>query len=566
MQGVQAEQHRIVIHYFPEDILFEDPQEFTDPFRYMPHPLVKIAADQVIKRIEADRHLSEGFAEGKMLGVLICRENPEMTDTDPRVCYITAFSGNVSGRGFIEGFVPPIFDLTDPDGYFKTEESRISDINRQIAEIQDSEALKNLKTALKECERNRDEELEAHRIRMQRSKSERDTKRLVSDDPAELAELTRQSQFEKAELRRLKAAWEERVSAVRAELDNHISEITSLKKLRAEMSDMLQDWIFRQYRVHNASGLEISIADIFAASGQVPPGGTGECAAPKLLESAFRNGLRPLAMGEFWYGKSPDTAVRTHGHFYPSCTSKCGPLLGYMLQGLEISNQDIPVGKEPEIIHQDESIIVVGKPGGMPSVPGLDGRLSLQEWLQIKYGAEIHAVHRLDMDTSGIMIFARNQETAIDIRKQFEEHSVRKTYIARLSSPDKCRNFHAAQKSKAYHEPGAKGIIDLPLSADYDERPRQKVDFRQGRPAVTEYVILSSNPDGTIEVLFHPVTGRTHQLRVHAAHTLGLGRPIVGDRLYGGDASDRLHLHARSIELRHPATGERASWECTDIL
>ena len=248
-------------------------------------------------------------------------------------------------------------------------------------------------------------------------------------------------------------------------------------------------------------------------------------------------------MGEFWYGRSPETAVRTHGHFYPSCTSKCGPLLGFMLKGLNIHKEGLQKGISPVIIHEDESLIVVEKPAGMPSVPGLDGRPSLQEWLGERHG-EIHAVHRLDMDTSGVMLFAKTQAAATDLRRQFEEHSVRKTYLARLSACIK-------QLSK-----GDKGAIYLPLSPDYDERPRQKVDPKQGKPAITEYEVADINEDGTIDIVFNPITGRTHQLRVHSAHTLGLGCPIVGDMLYGGDISTRLHLHAYKIKFRHPSDGK----------
>jgi tRNA pseudouridine32 synthase/23S rRNA pseudouridine746 synthase len=248
-------------------------------------------------------------------------------------------------------------------------------------------------------------------------------------------------------------------------------------------------------------------------------------------------------MGEFWYGKSPETAVRTHGHFYPSCTSKCGPLLGFMLKGLRIHKEGPQEDQSPSIIHDDESLIVVEKPAGMPSVPGLDGRQSLQEWLGERY-EEIHAVHRLDMDTSGVMLFAKTQAAAIDLRRQFEEHSVCKTYRARLSA------------CKSTLSKGNMGIIELSLSPDYDERPRQKVDPKHGKPAVTGYEVIEINEDGTIEISFHPVTGRTHQLRVHSAHTLGLGCPIVGDMLYGGDISTRLHLHAYEIQFRHPSDGK----------
>ena len=547
-----------MIHHFQEDILFDGPQGFTDPFRYMSHPLVKVAAEKTIKKIDEDPMLADAFAEGKMLGVLVCKVSDcskraehlpssllcELLQSETAdIVYIAGFSGNVGGRSIIEGFVPPIYDLTDPDGFFKEEEARISGINRKIDEINCSDGFTHLKTQLAEYEAARDKETAEWAEKMQQSKKERAERRDKANDTAELAAITKESQFEKAEFRRMKAGWTERIANIQNQLDEIRKEIADLKKRRAEMSDRLQDWIFRQYIVHNAAGEEISIADLFDSQGLVPPGGTGECAAPKLLEYAYRHNLKPLAMGEFWYGTSPDTAVRTHGHFYPSCTSKCGPLLGFMTKGLNIHQEVFTEGLSPVIIHQDEHLIVVEKPSGMPSVPGLDGRQSLQEWLSSRHG-EIHAVHRLDMDTSGVMLFAKTQNAAIDLRRQFEEHTVRKTYLARLSA---CRK----DISK-----GDKGIIELPLSADYDERPRQKVDTKQGKPAITEYEVIETNDDGTIDIIFHPVTGRTHQLRVHSAHTLGLGCPIVGDMLYGGDSSSRLHLHAYEIKFRHPSDGK----------
>ena len=547
-----------MIHYFQEDMLHEGPQEFTDPFRYMPHPLVKVAAEKTIKKIDEDHMLADAFAEGKMLGVLVCKVSDrskraehlpssllcELLQSETAdIVYIAGFSGNVGGKSVINGFVPPIYDLTDPDGYFKEEEARISGINRKIDEINCSEEFTHLKAQLTEYDAARDKETAEWAEKMLQSKKERAERRAATDDAAELAAITKESQFEKAEFRRTKAGWAERIAHIQNQLNQTRKEITALKKLRAEMSDKLQDWIFRQYIVHNAAGAKISIADLFASQGLVPPGGTGECAAPKLLEYAYRHGLKPLAMGEFWYGKSPDTAVRTHGHFYPSCTSKCGPLLGFMTKGLNILQESPAEELYPKIIYEDESLIVVEKPSGMPSVSGLDGRESLQEWLGSRYG-EIHAVHRLDMDTSGVMIFAKTQVAAVELRRQFEEHTVRKTYLARLSA---CKNFLSE---------GDKGTIELPLSADYDERPRQKVDIKQGKTAVTEYEVIGRNNDGTTEIIFHPVTGRTHQLRVHSAHTLGLGCPIVGDMLYGGDTGKRLHLHAYEIKFRHPSDGK----------
>ena len=539
-----------MIHYFPEDFIFEDPSEFTDPFRYVPHPAVKTAARLVCERIDADVQLAAAFSEGKMLGVLVCR----IPDTGKQ-CYIAAFSGNVGGRSTIEGFVPPIFDLLAPDGYFKVHEAEITQINLKIQELSSSEEVSASRKKLEACIKERDCTILEFREKMAISKTERDALRANGLSQEQEQKLICESQFEKAELKRLKTTLQTAVDTAQAELNTMLDEIAQLKKQRAEMSDELQDWIFRQYIVHNALGENLSIAELFAGQELTPPGGTGECAAPKLLEYAYRNELLPLAMGEFWYGKASETAVRVHGHFYPSCTSKCGPLLGFMMGGLTRC-QSLVIPKtygqtyqRYDLVYEDADILVVEKPSGMPSVPGLDGRVSLQELLEETYGHAIYAVHRLDMDTSGVIIYAKTAEAGVNLRKQFEEHTIKKTYSARLKPIAEGAHFSTH--------------ISLPLATDYDERPRQKVDFKQGKPALTEYEIVSENADGTIDVRFYPVTGRTHQLRVHSAHALGLCSPIVGDLLYGGHSiistdahQDRLHLHALSITFRHPRTGE----------
>ena len=605
---------------------------FTNPFRYSPHPLVKKAAGEVMDMMMGSQ-INE--TDGKMLGVLICRPlectnieqishlhrlNHECEDNP--IFYIAAFSGTIHGAdgkvtSTIDGFVPPIIDLTDPKGYFKRKEAEISQLNRRISDLAASSKLNNLKASLVKAQKGRDEEIAQMQNRINFSKMRRDEIRTETADSNILEELIRESQFQKAELKRIKDKWKSSISEIESEIAEAQNEITDLKSLRASMSDELQKWIFENAIVHNALGEVCSIWELFQSQGFTPPGGTGDCAAPKLLEYAYQNGLEPVAMGEFWYGKSPETAVRTHGHFYPSCTSKCGPLLGYMTKGLDVEQEIKSASQSPVIIHEDESIIVVEKPSGMPSVPGLDCRLSLQEWLssreddsnqhdiESQQSKSIIAVHRLDMDTSGIMVFAKTRDAEINLKKQFEEHHVRKTYFARLTSrfiqsnkvklletrgcgtvlPPWPQGSRAISKQssgllqqaatkweglfRSPESPTTRSSIDLPLSADYDERPRQKVDFRQGKPAHTEYEIVKENPDGTTDILLYPHTGRTHQLRVHCAHTLGLGCPIVGDLLYGAHtclspamtdnstnySTDRLCLHALSITFRHPDTG-----------
>lgn len=531
------------------DVLTDCRIPFTDPFRYTPHHLTVKASGLLISHIESSPGLSSAFADGKMLGVLI------VEDRNGKTGYLSAFSGNAGGRNDLDGFVPPIYDLNNPEGHYRIKEAEISGINREILRLKEQNlaaAMKKLNDSLS----SRDSEISI--IRDKKSTLSRDSQDYISS-----------SQFLNAEIKRMKDRWKSEINQIQEEAERIREKIHDLKTWRATMSDELQRWIFDRYIVHNAKGESASIMEIFQTKGLVPPGGTGECAAPKLLNYAFTHGMKPLAMGEFWYGESPSTAVRTQGHFYPSCTSKCGPLLGFMLRGMEILDHDRMQDihrPDPSVIYEDDDIIVVSKPSGMPSVPGLDGRISLQEYLS-RHFQDIFPIHRLDMDTSGIMVFGKTEGAASSLRKQFEEHSVKKTYIARLSPTDSHRHNRTGPELEA----GSKGDIDLPLGPDYDERPRQKVDRTQGKPSYTGYEVIGKGSDGTTDILFYPHTGRTHQLRVHSAHIDGLGRPILGDLLYGGyPAAEmlrteclpplRLHLHALGITFTHPVTKEEISF------
>lgn len=571
---------------------------FTDPFRYIPDKLVKLAGQLVIDRLalwaslpegSPEKHIESSFAEGKMIGVLVCRTG-----------FLAGFSGTVKGQdghvtATVEGFVPPIIDLTESNGHFKRKEAVITQMNKAIDILSACPEFEDLKKELQEASEKRDAEIENLQNRIRFSKMQRDEIRSETADPGKLDELIRESQFQKAELKRCKDRWKSHISEIKDRINEFEDTINDLKARRSAKSDTLQKWIFENAIVNNGAGESSSIWEIFSREGLIPPGGTGDCAAPKLLNYAFIHGLEPLAMGEFWYGTSPDTAVRTHGHFYPSCTSKCGPLLEYMMKGLRSPVEPVMTYRHPLMsgvtqkseatesslpttfgnLYEDESIIVVEKPSGMPSVPGLDGRISLQEILTSDMAGRndispgtIHAVHRLDMDTSGVMVFAKSAEAAVNLRRQFEDHTVRKTYMAKVS---------ADTVSQAGSSKTGQGAIDLPLSPDYDERPRQKVDFTQGKPAHTEYETTRTNEDGTSDILLYPYTGRTHQLRVHCAHHLGLGRPIVGDLLYGGHSvyecnsgncmetntkalPGRLCLHALSITFLHPETGQELTF------
>jgi len=313
----------------------------------------------------------------------------------------------------------------------------------------------------------------------------------------------------------------------------------------AEESARLQDWLFSKYIVHNYKGEKLSIKEVFARRGLVPPGGTGECAAPKLLNYAYKHDLKPLQMGEFWYGNSPRTGeVRSHALFYPACTGKCGPLLSFMLEGLELEDnplQRTPLYSQIRVLYEDDFLLAANKPSGMLCSPGLTGTQSLQEFLESEHG-RLFSCHRLDMDTSGVIVYAKTPEVQSYIQGQFEQRKTKKTYIAHLCA--------GTRPWKGKRE----GTIALPLSPDYYDRPRQMVDLQNGKQAITRFEILEIFPDGEMDIRFHPLTGRTHQLRVHAASPLGLGRPIKGDALYGDASHDTLMLHAESLTIQHPAT------------
>ena len=341
----------------------------------------------------------------------------------------------------------------------------------------------------------------------------------------------------------------------------------------AEESRRLQEWLFEQYVVVNGRGERRSIRQIFADRGLVPPGGTGDCAAPKLLQYALLHGYKPLAIGEFWYGAPPRQEIRRQGAFYPACTGKCGPLLSYMMQGLDVAPNPLESDahwqlSDPVVRYEDTHLIVVEKPAGMLAVPGrpvpgVPPRQSLQDWLTAYCSQSVFACHRLDMDTSGLMVFAKTPEAQAALQRQFENREVSKAYLARIpAGAETMRNDTLdATKSNANLSVGDHGKISLPIAPDWYDRPRQMVDPEGGKPAVTDYEVLRLDDDGTAFVRLIPYTGRTHQLRVHCAHPDGLGRPILGDRLYGGAPADRLMLHASYLSFRHPADSRRMTFE-----
>ena len=330
------------------------------------------------------------------------------------------------------------------------------------------------------------------------------------------------------------------------EANDHCVAIDQLKTERKSRSQALQNWLFSHFVMLNAKGERRNLLDIFSDTPiKFPPSGAGECCAPKLLQYAFLDGMRPVRIAEFWWGDSPKKEIRHHLHFYPACRGRCLPILSFMMQGMNVDDdpQQSYAHGEMTIVYEDEWIVVVDKPAGMLSVPGRLSRTSVQSLLQERYPG-ILLCHRLDMDTSGLIVAAKDEVTYKHIQKQFLDRIVKKRYRA-IVVPKNVNDFQV----------GDKGTIDLPLASDYLERPCQIVDFEHGKRAITEWRVVSID-DKEVTLVLCPHTGRTHQLRVHCASPLGLNAPIKGDPLYGVKSS-RLHLYAEYLEFIHPADGRK---------
>ncbi|MBR3453099.1 MAG: RNA pseudouridine synthase [Muribaculaceae bacterium] len=517
----------------------ELPQRFTCPFCYEPHPLALMAVEQVQRYVASRNDWAEEMGAGKMLGVLVAR------DREGRLGYLAAFSGNLAGSVHHDFFVPPVYDLLDPQGEFKQGEAQITAINHEVARLEQSHELALLLQREESARQQMSDEMAGFKTLMARHKQERDQRRNAGGlTTQEQEELLNQSRYEKAELRRIRQRHEAVIQEIVDEIGNFHQQIYDLKARRKAMSEALQERIFRLFVVSNARGERRDLVEVFKPLGALPPAGAGECCAPRLLNYAYNNGLQPVCMAEFWWGASPVGEVRHHGHFYPACRSKCKPILDFMLQGLDVEANPLEEPMEDatplDVVYDDQWLTILNKPSGMLTVPGKALEDSLLTRYQASHPEAVGpvVVHRLDQETSGLIVFAKDKATHKALQQQFENHTIKKQYIALLDGL-------VMQDA---------GLIDLPLRPDVDDRPRQRVDLEHGKPAVTRYHVLERT-GGTTRVALAPLTGRTHQLRVHCSHPQGLNCPIVGDRLYGV-AFTRLMLHASTLTLVHPATGQ----------
>lgn len=534
---------------------------FPSPFDALgPHALARRAAEVAQAELRAGlvapglpTALLEEPEGGKMFGVLVVQAQ------DGRVGFLRAFSGMLAGRWDVPGFVPPLFEREARERVEPAGEAVVRALLARAEAFRASPELGAVRAAHAEQEaRHAAERAELrgrHEARRQRRhvlRAELAASAVLGPEARReaLHALDQESRGDKAERRRQEAAQEaERcaLAPVRARLERRLG---ALERLRGWFCRSLMRRIHDTYGVPGARGEVRSLRALYAPG--EPPSGAADCAGPKLLAHALRQGLRPLALAEFWWGAPPATGGRVSGAFYPACKDKCGPLLPFMLEGLPVApaRSFVPPAVAEErlsVVHEDAWLVVVDKPEGLLSVPARDAAVtdSVLARLRARYPRATGPllVHRLDLDTSGLLVAALDARTYADLQQQFIGREVHKRYVAWVEGRVR----------------GERGTIALPMRVDLEDRPRQIVDPVHGKPAVTEWQVLERRGERTRVALF-PHTGRTHQLRVHAAHPLGLGAPMVGDRLYG-HAEVRLHLHAEQLAFRHPATGARVCFE-----
>lgn len=523
------------------------PELFTNPFDYVPHPLVEVAREHLCTYLGQQEQWHEEINQGKMFGVLV------VEDDSHNLGFLAAFSGYLAKQTLHSYFVPPILNLLEPNGFFRVEEANISHINHQIETLDTSQHYAEACSSLASIMEQEQEEVEQLRGEYLASRKRRQQLREEGCDSAMLEALGAESQRQKGSLCRCELRFRTLRAPLERTLEEHRTLRASLAEERQKRSAALQHLTFSRFAPLCAEGHSKDLISIFKEyNDTTPPAGSGECAAPKLLHYAFSNSLRPIAMGEFWWGESTRGEVRRHLQYYPACRGKCHPILSHMLRGLRVEPAHNPPKEESlaerlTVIYEDDLLIAFNKPSGLPSVRGINHTLSVQSIVESRYtdlDPNHIIVHRLDMDTSGVLIVAKSAEVQLSLQRQFAEHSIRKRYVALLDG--------TLEQSS--------GFVELPLIMDPLDRPRQRVDLKAGKAAYTAYNTLSVEGPFT-RVALYPQTGRTHQLRVHCAHHKGLNTPIVGDRLYGTSAK-RLMLHAEQITLLHPATSRKFTLRC----
>jgi tRNA pseudouridine32 synthase/23S rRNA pseudouridine746 synthase len=531
------------------------PEKFTFPFYYQPHSLAKVASEEIQEYLDFQTDFKHNFGLntsqndlpiGKMFGVLVVQNKQH------EIGYLAAFSGKLADKSLPEKFVPPVFNMRTEGSFYIKGELEIEEINAQLSLLKKNEHYLQLKKSYKKLTQSIADDLEHQRKKMKLSKIDRKLRKKhavsilsVIDFKNFTKKLMQESYNDQFFYKELLEYYDSKSEKTGLELAVFEKKIESLKKERKEKSNYLQQTLFSKYAFLNQKKELKNLLDIFNDPTIKPPAGAGECSAPKLLNYAFANDLKPITMAEFWWGISPNSAVRKHKNYYPACQSRCKPILSHMLDGIKMDEnlllENLSELQELKIIYEDDVLIVVNKPAEFLSVPGKEITDSVYTRIKEKYPAATGPliVHRLDMSTSGILVLTKTKEANKVLQSQFINRTVKKRYVALLDGNLSENN----------------GKIKLPLRVDLDDRPKQLVDFVHGKNAETDWNIIRRE-NGKTRIYFYPITGRTHQLRVHAAHKNGLNTPILGDDLYGKKA-DRLHLHAEFIEFLHPSTQKK---------
>lgn len=553
------------------------PQRFTFPFCYEPHPLCLLAAQELQQALTINAYYQREFSlTGKMFGVLL------VENAQGEVGYLSAFSGQInSNKNAVQqtiNFVPPVFDADEQTGLFLEQSKIINRLNSELDTLLANPLLDDYQNALELTLSQQEEQLKQQRNQMALNRKIRKEQRVNAKNNAKnnldsanlaqrLKELAQQSINDKNQLRDLKERWHQLISQAQQNLNNLTDDIDAIKRKRKQLSTKLQTKLFKQYRMLNCAGIEKDLIELFQSSPyQIPPAGTGDCAAPKLLQYAFKQNMKPLAIAEFWWGQAPKSEIRQHKNFYGACSGKCQPILAHMLEGMEIDDNPLLVnpaeGKTLEFIYQDDDIVVVNKPNEFLSVPGknIEDSVYLRIKEQFPQATGSYIVHRLDMSTSGVMVLALTKRAQKNIQQQFINRTIKKRYVALLEGKVEGQEVGIEKAITKNH-----GEINLPLRGDLDDKPKQLVCFEQGKKSKTQWEVIDI-VDGKSKLYLYPESGRTHQLRVHCAHPLGLNLPILGDDLYGRNnyynnevydhKSHRLHLHAEMLTLSHPVTKE----------
>ena len=552
------------------------PERFTFPFCYDPHPLCLLAAAELQNQLENHQQLSKELEQqGKMFGVLLVKNQ------QGEIGYLIAFSGKHFDLSIHQAslknnmtFVPAVFELNDQAEWYHDDSIIINRLNHELEQLLVNPKLEEYQSQLTSLAIQQEEQLAQQHEKMAFNRKTRKAKRSqVRDDFTEeqlaeqLKELAKQSVYDKNELKALKQYWLDLITAAQEKLTALTDEVDAVKNKRKKLSTRLQKKLFKQYHLLNSAGVEKDLIELFQDTRHpMPPAGTGDCAAPKLLQYAFMNNMTPLAMAEFWWGRAPKSEIRQHKKFYGACSGKCQPILAHMLEGMVLDDNPLLVnpaeGKALDIIYQDTDIVVVNKPNEFLSVPGKNIEDSV--YLRIKalfpQATGTLIVHRLDMSTSGLMVLALTKRAQKNIQQQFINRTIKKRYVALLE------NKVAANIDKIVEQ--SEGDINLPLRGDLDDRPRQLVCFNAGKASKTHWQVIE-HTDEKIKLYLYPESGRTHQLRVHCAHPQGLNTPILGDDLYGNNndnIAQRLHLHAQRLTLRHPVSQEEMTFNVDEAF